>query len=171
VTTSSSKVFSVTLPFARRFVDRKRLGRATRKRKIPSMWIAPVAYASPRSVRAAYSSSSPKTWTTAPLTSDHRWTGKCRDPRPDGRTVDRTDPLDFECGTDGEAVTLVEDDFTGEPRIVVENGTTTICERAGTAADRPGTCTGLRLSARSNRNQRMSPRAITELPESPHRRR
>ena len=41
--------------------------------------------------------------------------GKRRDPRPDGRTVDRTDPLDFEGGTDGEAVALVEDDFTGEP--------------------------------------------------------
>jgi hypothetical protein len=41
--------------------------------------------------------------------------GKCRDPRPDGRTVDRTDPLDFQRGTDRQAVTFVEDDFTGKP--------------------------------------------------------
>jgi len=50
----------------------------------------------------------------------------------------------------------------GKSRICVDRGITGICAKEGRTSSRPRTSTGRRLSGASKRNQRMSPREITE---------
>ena len=50
----------------------------------------------------------------------------------------------------------------GKSLICVDKGITGICAKEGRTSSRPRTSTGLRLSGASKRNQRMSPRVITE---------
>ena len=53
-------------------------------------------------------------------------------------------------------------DLPAQPSDLCREGITGTCVNAGSTSSRPRTSTGLRLSGASNRNQRMSPRSITE---------